>query len=337
MHSKNLRCLPATLVLLGSFAVGGTTAAEPLRLSPTQYQAGLPNPVPPVQRAESLVSSILRDQQSLQAELTNVDLRVRQVRLRSIARGRAFVRMTRAGLLPASRGVESLIEHASSVESLRRALDRDLSSEQTLVALKARLLEKNTELEARLRAMQAERQLMESNRVALEAARDRAVAFDRAFSGFEASPHTAIYGAGVGPADPMPVASGFAALKGRLPIPLMGRAEVRPAKRRAASGPALEMLAPTRGAAVHAVYAGTVAFADEYADYGKAIIVDHGNGYFTVSANLATIEVKVGEDVGSGSRLATLSDVSNGPDQPALYFEIRRGTDTLDPAEWFGI
>jgi len=94
------------------------------------------------------------------------------------------------------------------------------------------------------------------------------------------------------------------------------------------------MLAPTRGAAVHAVYAGTVAFADEYADYGKSIIVDHGNGYFTVSANLATIEVKVGEDVGSGSRIATLSD---GPDQPALYFEIRRGTDTLDPAEWFGI
>src|SRR5688572_22404429 len=101
MQSRKLRCLPATLVILGSFGVGATTAAEPLHVSPAQYQTGLPNPVPPVQRAESLVSAILRDQQTLRAELSNVELRARQVRLTSIARGRAFVRMTRAGLLPA--------------------------------------------------------------------------------------------------------------------------------------------------------------------------------------------------------------------------------------------
>ncbi|HEY6723580.1 MAG TPA: peptidoglycan DD-metalloendopeptidase family protein [Polyangiaceae bacterium] len=334
--------LSARFLVLGCCVVG-STMADPLRLAPTQYEPGqntheqyqqaLPSPLPAAHRADSLVSTILRDQQAVHTELTKIDFRLRQVRLRSIARGRAFVRMTRAGLLPASAGVESLIEHASSVESLRRALDRDLLLEQDLTALKARLLKKNGELDERLRAMQAERQLMESNRVALEAARDRALAFERAFVDSEPSPHTAIYGAGVGPADPVAVPSGFAALRGRLPFPLAGRAEVRPAKRRAASGPALEMLAPP-GAAVHAVYGGTVAFADEYADYGKSIIIDHGDGYFTVSANLASIEVKVGDDVGSGSRLATLSP---GSSQTALYFEIRRGTDTLDPAEWFGI
>lgn len=342
MAPKKLSRLSARFLLLG-FLVVGSTSADPLRLAPAQYQAGresaagyqptVPSPLPASQRADQLVSTLLHDQQAMQAELTKIDLRLRQVRLRSIARGRAFVRMTRAGLLPASAGVESLIEHASSVEALRRALDRDLALEQDLIALKARLQQKNGELDERLRAMQAERQLMESNRVALEAARDRALAFERAFTDSEPSPHTAIYGAGVGPADPVALPTGFAALRGRLPFPLAGRAEARPAKRRAASGPALEMLAPA-GAVVHAVYGGTIAFADDYADYGKTIIVDHGDGYFTVSANLATIDVKVGEDVGSGSRLATLS---GGSDRSALYFEIRRGTDTLDPAEWFGI
>lgn len=329
----------ARFLVLGCCVVG-STMAEPVPLAPTQYQPGqqqyqqgLPSPLPASQRADNLVSVLLRDQQTVHAELAKLDLRLRQVRLRSIARGRAFVRMTRAGLLPASAGVESLIDHASSVEGLRRALDRDLDLERDLIALKARLLKKNDELDERLRAMQAERQLMESNRVALEAARDRALAFERAFVDSEPSAHTAIYGAGVGPADPVALPSGFAALRGRLPFPLAGRAEVRPAKRRAASGPALEMFAPP-GAVVHAVYGGTVAFADDYADYGKSIIVDHGDGYFTVSANLASIDVKVGDDVGSGSRLATLGV---GAPQAALYFEIRRGTDTLDPAEWFGI
>ena len=346
MLLAKLSRLSARCLALGVCVVG-TTAAEPQRLAQYdlaqhpqgQYQQALPNPLPASQRADSLVSTILRDQQAVHAELGKIDLRLRQARLRGIARGRAFVRMTRAGLLPASAGVESLIEHASSVESLRRALDRDLELQQELVALKARLLKKNGELEQRLRAMDAERQLMESNRVALEAARDRALAFEQAFADSEPSNHTAIYGGGIGPADPVAVPSGFAALRGRLPFPLAGRAEARPAKRRAASGPALELLAPP-GAVVHAVYGGTIAFADEYADYGKSIIVDHGDGYFTVSANLATIEVRVGDDVGSGSRLATLGDAgrqSAGPNQAALYFEIRRGTDTLDPAEWFGI
>src|SRR5690606_18083004 len=154
----------------------------------------------------------------------------------------------------------------------------------------------------RLDAMQVERRLMAQNRVALEAAQDRALAFERAFSNSAAPAHTAIYGAGVGPADPTPSVSGFAALQGRLPFPLTGRTEVREAQRRAASGPAMEMLAAS-GSTVRAVYPGTVAFADEYADYGKSIILDHGDGYFTVSANLASILVEVGEDVGSGAAL----------------------------------
>lgn len=331
IRARPTRAFTAKLLAIAG-AVGGTSGATQPAPAPVQYQA-LAVPQPATTQADNLVSNILHDKQTIQTELAKVDMQARQVQLRSVARGRAYVRLTRAGLLPASAGVESLIEHAANVERLRRALDRDVQMQDELRDRKAKLLKKNAELDERLEAMQAERQLMETNRVTLEAARDRALAFERAFAGGEVPAHTAVYGAGVGPSEPIPVTSGFAALKGRLPFPLTGRTEVRPAKRRAASGPALEMLGPP-GSVVAAVYPGTVAFADEYADYGKSIIVDHGDGYFTVSANLASIDVKVGEDVGSGGRLAT---ISSDPARAALYFEIRRGTDTLDPAEWFGL
>jgi septal ring factor EnvC (AmiA/AmiB activator) len=88
------------------------------------------------------------------------------------------------------------------------------------------------------------------------------------------------------------------------------------------------------GTAVRAVFAGRVAFADEYADYGKTVIVDHGNRHYTVSANLAEIAVTVGDEVTSGSRVGTVGGSSAGP---LLYFEIRVGNETTDPAEWFGL
>ena len=104
--------------------------------------------------------------------------------------------------------------------------------------------------------------------------------------------HTAVYGA---PSNGLAAPSaGFAALKGSLPFPLSGRSEIR-AARRNGSGPGLTMRAPG-GSAVRAVFAGRVAFADAYADYATRVI-DHGGGYYTVSANLAEIQVKAGDDV----------------------------------------
>jgi septal ring factor EnvC (AmiA/AmiB activator) len=82
------------------------------------------------------------------------------------------------------------------------------------------------------------------------------------------------------------------------------------------------------------VYPGRVAFADTYADYGRAIILDHGSGYYTVSGNLGSLSVTVGKDVGAGTPIGT---VGRGARGAFLYFEIRRGTGTLNPTAWFGI
>ena len=53
-----------------------------------------------------------------------------------------------------------------------------------------------------------------------------------------------------------------------------------------------------------------------------------------MSANLGDIEVKVGDEVKGGGRIATLGSGSAGS---TLYFEVRIGQETADPAEWFGI
>jgi septal ring factor EnvC (AmiA/AmiB activator) len=147
-------------------------------------------------------------------------------------------------------------------------------------------------------------------------------------SGFD--DHTAVYGAPAGALSG--ASSGFVSLKGSLPFPLSGRSEIRSA-RRGSSGPGLTMRAPV-GSVVRAVFPGRVAFADSYADYGTTVILDHGGGYYTVSANLGEIEVKVGDEVKGGARIATLG---GGPTGSMLYFEVRIGQETADPAEWFGI
>ena len=82
------------------------------------------------------------------------------------------------------------------------------------------------------------------------------------------------------------------------------------------------------------MYSGRVAYADVYGDYGRTVILDHGDGYFTVSANLGAISVSAGDEVATGSRLGTAGNRSKGP---RLYFEIRQGGQVVDPAPWFGI
>jgi murein hydrolase activator len=82
------------------------------------------------------------------------------------------------------------------------------------------------------------------------------------------------------------------------------------------------------------VYAGRVAFADRYGPYGRIVIVDHGDHYYTVSGNLASIDVKVASDVAAGERLGTVGDEGQGA---MLYFEIRHGSQTIPPQAWLGL
>jgi septal ring factor EnvC (AmiA/AmiB activator) len=280
---------------------------------------------------ERLLRELDREERSVKKSLAEHGAESDQAHARTLARGRAYVRLVRAGLLPVGGGFEQVVDHASKIERLRRALLRDVELETKLVSRRVELGKRLGELRAQRGPLEVQQRALSQAQNVLLAAQDRALAFERAFS---SSPdHTAIYGAQQTPLDPSDVAGGFASMKGRLPFPLPGRTEIRSARRPGTEGSGLEMRVP-RGTPVRAIFAGRVAFADEYAAYGRTVILDHADGYYTVSGNLDEIAVQVGDDLQSGARLGTVGDMGSGP---LLYIEIRAGSEALDPAEWFGI
>lgn len=270
-------------------------------------------------------------EQKTKAEMSEVGQKLADVKARVVARGRVLYRMTKLGMLPVGDGFEALVSHASRVERARRSLHGELSEERTLRRRGAELAQ-NLERIANDRAsLETQSAAMEAARVASEEDDRRKVAFDHAFETSSGnSEYVAVYG-GNG-SEPVAI-GGFGASRGRLLFPVTGRAEVRPSKREGDASQGLEIGAPL-GATVRAVFAGRVAFADRYGAYGRIVILDHGERYYTVSGNLASVDVRVGDEISAGERIGSVGDEGKGP---TLYFELRHGSQTIPPGPWLGV
>lgn len=299
---------------------------------------GVPG-APPVDPALALaaldrrIADLDAEEQGDKAEIHRLGGEVARDRARVVARGRAFYKLTRAGLLPIGGGFDALVHHAMEVERARRLLAEDVTAE-THARTRAGDLARDLERVARDRvALATQRTSMDAARLAMEDEQRRTAAFDRAFesSTGASGEYVAVYG-GTGAA-PETQAGLFAAARGKLLFPIAGRAEVRPAHREGTDGPGLEIHAPV-GTAVRSVFAGRVAFADRYGPYGRIVILDHGDHYYTVSGDLDEIDVKIGQDVGAGERIGTVGDDGQGS---MLYFEVRHGSQTIAPAPWLGL
>ena len=94
------------------------------------------------------------------------------------------------------------------------------------------------------------------------------------------------------------------------------------------------VLSAPRGREVRAVYHGRVVFADWLAGLGLLLIVEHGEGYMTLYGYNETILKTTGDWVAPGDAIATVGE-SGGQPQPALYFELRKGTKPVNPRGWF--
>ncbi len=93
------------------------------------------------------------------------------------------------------------------------------------------------------------------------------------------------------------------------------------------------VLAAPRGREVRAVYHGRVVFSDWLSGLGLLVIVEHGDGYMTLYGYNETTLKNAGDWVAPGDVIATVGD-SGGQTRAALYFEIRRGTQPLNPRQW---
>jgi septal ring factor EnvC (AmiA/AmiB activator) len=252
----------------------------------------------------------------------------RNTRARLVARGHAYVRWMRMGLLPLSGGFDQFMLRASRLQRLHQSLAHDIKHQQN-VEREIIALGKRLDTMSRERGkLDLRRASAHSAETEVDSAEERALAFERAFASPPNDGHTAVYGANV-PLSADKQEADFRKLKGRLAFPVAGRTEIVRARRRGGGGPGLEMRV-SRGSAVQAVFGGRVAFADQYADFGNTVILDHGSNYFTVNAGLGTVKVKLGDEVTAGETLGTVGDTG-------LYFELRRSGDTIDPAPWFGL
>ncbi len=131
---------------------------------------------------------------------------------------------------------------------------------------------------------------------------------------------------------------GFGALRGKLPMPVdgallstFGRNE-NPKFNTFSVQKGIEIEAPS-GAEIHAVYDGRVLYADWFKGYGKILIIDHGEGYYTLSGHASSLLKKVGEEVRAGEVIGLVGDTGSFKGS-CLYFEIRRRGKPLDPLEW---
>jgi len=87
------------------------------------------------------------------------------------------------------------------------------------------------------------------------------------------------------------------------------------------------------GTTVRAVAPGTVRFAGWFRGFGRIVILDHGDSYFTVSGHLDATTVEVDDRVEGGATIGSVGETGSLAG-PQLYFEIRRGGSALDPAQW---
>jgi septal ring factor EnvC (AmiA/AmiB activator) len=88
------------------------------------------------------------------------------------------------------------------------------------------------------------------------------------------------------------------------------------------------------GQEIRAVEKGVVVFADRFSGYGKMVIVDHGERYYTIYAHLSEILKKKGDAVKRGEPLGLVGD-SDSLAGAKLYFEMRKDGRSVDPVPWF--
>lgn len=85
-------------------------------------------------------------------------------------------------------------------------------------------------------------------------------------------------------------------------------------------------------AGVSAIGPGVVLYAREFLNMGRMVVVDHGDGYYSVYAHLGSLDVARGDSVQPGTRLGTTGPLPGG--RSGCYLEIRRAGEPMNPLNY---
>ncbi|WP_244612996.1 murein hydrolase activator EnvC family protein [Modicisalibacter radicis] len=93
------------------------------------------------------------------------------------------------------------------------------------------------------------------------------------------------------------------------------------------------VIAAAAGTPIKAIHAGRVVFADWMRGFGNLLIIDHGDDVMSLYAHVQRFDVAVGAPVANDQTVAAVG-ASGGRSDPALYFEIRKNGEPIDPRRW---
>ncbi len=126
----------------------------------------------------------------------------------------------------------------------------------------------------------------------------------------------------------------FAGIPGGLSPPLAGKVVGRFGKQRdpvfdvMVENHGVEIEAPS-GSAVKAIGEGEVVFVGSVSGFGRVLILQHGNGLFSVYGKAESFSVKQGAAVAKGETVGRLPATPEG--KSVLYLELRAGGTAVDP------
>ncbi|CAM3352701.1 murein hydrolase activator EnvC [Paracoccus nototheniae] len=146
----------------------------------------------------------------------------------------------------------------------------------------------------------------------------------------------------------------FEGAQGSLPLPVVGTI-LRPYDEPDAAGVARPgwVIATAPAALVQTPWPATIRYRGPFLDYGNVMIVEPARGYLMIFAGLSQVFGEVGDVLKAGDPIGLMggaeapaqefgsqfvTDAATGGEagrSETLYLELRRGNETLDPADWF--
>ena len=125
---------------------------------------------------------------------------------------------------------------------------------------------------------------------------------------------------------------------GKLDWPVEGRIVYRFGRDTLPSGGVIRWngigIAAAVGTPIHAVSSGRVRLVGQFGTYGLTVVLEHGNGYYSIYSQLNSATVKLGAAVTKGETIGAVGG-QNSDYGPHLHFEIRGENQiALDPTDW---
>jgi murein hydrolase activator len=229
-----------------------------------------------------------------------------------------------------------------SIELTKRQIEDEKSAKASFLV---QVREEKTAYQSSLRELEANSRRLQSIVARLEAesrrkyAAQRRAATVKPLKKAQAKAQNKALSKGTSPVLLPPESSGgFASQKGRLSLPAQGRIvgsfgrHKHPEFNSFTVSNGISISAPN-GADVRSVYDGRVVFSDYFKGYGNMVIVDHGDGFFSLYAHNSKVFKRAGASVSKNEVLANVGDVDSSKGS-ILYFEIRYQGKPVDPTPW---